>query len=694
MHRRTGHRAEAFHVGPKIFWLRAHRPDVFRRTARFLQPRDVVLHRLTGEVLTDETHANATLLFDLRRRRWDAELLAAFDLDPALFPPAVPAWTEVARLPARTARETGLERGLPVVIGAADSQCAAFGAGVVDTGPGQRDGRGVVLPQLGRRRAAARSPGHPLQPRRPGALLHRARAEHHRRGHLLVGATARLHRVRRAGRGGPAAPRSGSPAGGRRPPSRTRRCSCPSSATASATIPGPGPPSSGCPTGTRGRRWRSPSWRASRSASARRSAVLERAGSPVQELRVGGGGAHLAVLGRIKADVLGRPVRHLDVDPAAMGAAMLAGEAAGVGPQAREAIARAVRRAPPVRAEPGPAGVRGGPPRLVRAGPPGPGRARAPVRRPRGREPPMTAYRLGVNTCFAVKRWPDPRVLGAAGRRRARRGPRPAQPGPGRPARGPGGAAVAGRGGAPGVRPPRPQPALDLHRARRLLGEPAAAPRPGLPRPGRGLPPPGRRLHRRLRRGFDRGTCGRVQRGRLGRPGTPRGAGRGAARAPVPARRLRPRAGPDRPAGGEPRRRPGAVHDGGHARRCCTRATPDGSRSSSAWTWGTTAWSGPAVQSGIRTPGRGGWDASRRWCSCSRPTAWADHHWPFTAATNEHGVIRRAACWMRWMPRGPSDIALILEVIPAFEADDDAVVGTWPSRSAYWREALDERERG
>jgi sugar (pentulose or hexulose) kinase len=38
-------------------------------------------------------------------------------------------------------------------------------------------------------------------------------------------------------------------------------------------------------------------------------------------------------------------VRHLDVDPAAMGAAMLAGEAAAVGAPARAAIAGAVRRA-------------------------------------------------------------------------------------------------------------------------------------------------------------------------------------------------------------------------------------------------------------------------------------------------------------------------------------------------------------
>ncbi len=74
MHQRTGHVAEPFHVGPKVLWLRRHQPDVFRKTARFLQPRDVVLRRLCGADATDETNANATLFFDLGKRRWATDL--------------------------------------------------------------------------------------------------------------------------------------------------------------------------------------------------------------------------------------------------------------------------------------------------------------------------------------------------------------------------------------------------------------------------------------------------------------------------------------------------------------------------------------------------------------------------------------------------------------------------------------------
>jgi len=73
--------------------------------------------------------------------------------------------------------------------------------------------------------------------------------------------------------------------------------------------------------------------------------VLQEAGSPLEELRAGGGGAKTPLVGQLKADVLGRPVLHLDGDAAAIGTAMLAGAAAGIGEDARRAIALAVGRA-------------------------------------------------------------------------------------------------------------------------------------------------------------------------------------------------------------------------------------------------------------------------------------------------------------------------------------------------------------
>jgi sugar (pentulose or hexulose) kinase len=71
--------------------------------------------------------------------------------------------------------------------------------------------------------------------------------------------------------------------------------------------------------------------------------VLQQAGSPLEELRVSGGGGRLPILSELKADVLGRPVIDLEHDATAIGAAMLAATVCGMEAEARTAIDRVVR---------------------------------------------------------------------------------------------------------------------------------------------------------------------------------------------------------------------------------------------------------------------------------------------------------------------------------------------------------------
>jgi xylulokinase len=80
-------------------------------------------------------------------------------------------------------------------------------------------------------------------------------------------------------------------------------------------------------------------------AVAETTSVLTEAGSPLHELRVGGGGGRLAALGTLKAATLGCPVAHVEHDPAPLGVAMLAARATGFGQQAQAAIEAGVARA-------------------------------------------------------------------------------------------------------------------------------------------------------------------------------------------------------------------------------------------------------------------------------------------------------------------------------------------------------------
>ena len=68
-----------------------------------------------------------------------------------------------------------------------------------------------------------------------------------------------------------------------------------------------------------------------------------------------------------------------------------------------------------------------------------------------------------------------------------------------------------------------------------------------------------------------------------------------------------------------------------------------------------------------------------------------DHHWPFTPARNAIGRIDADRVIDALGEGGVESSALILEVIPAFEQPDDDVLDDLVASVEYWRESLDRR---
>ncbi len=71
--------------------------------------------------------------------------------------------------------------------------------------------------------------------------------------------------------------------------------------------------------------------------------------------------------------------------------------------------------------------------------------------------------------------------------------------------------------------------------------------------------------------------------------------------------------------------------------------------------------------------------------------AGGDHHWPFTTARNAEGRIDADRAIDALGEGGVESCALVLEVIPAFEQPDDEVLDDLVASVEYWREALDRR---
>ena len=115
-------------AGPILRWLATHEPAAVGRARWALQPKDWLRLRLTGEAATDPTDASGTLLFDLAHGTWAADLIRELGLPadklPGIGEPASPA----GRLLPAAAAHLGLEPGVPVATGAADTAAALFAA--------------------------------------------------------------------------------------------------------------------------------------------------------------------------------------------------------------------------------------------------------------------------------------------------------------------------------------------------------------------------------------------------------------------------------------------------------------------------------------------------------------------------------------------------------------------------------------
>ncbi len=130
----TGNPVLTGFTAPKILWVQEHEPEVYRRTAQILLPKDYARYKLTGGFFGDVSDASGTALFDVGQRRWSDEMLSALDLPRTWLPEVTESPVISARISQSAADATGLVAGTPVVAGAGDQAAQAVGSGIVRQG--------------------------------------------------------------------------------------------------------------------------------------------------------------------------------------------------------------------------------------------------------------------------------------------------------------------------------------------------------------------------------------------------------------------------------------------------------------------------------------------------------------------------------------------------------------------------------
>ncbi|MBQ0040795.1 MAG: FGGY-family carbohydrate kinase [Clostridiales bacterium] len=120
----------------KYKWVEAHEPENFARAYKWLDVKDYLICRCTGEFTMTEDSAFATLIYDTRpgKEGWSDKMNKMFNIKPELLPQIIKSTDKVGGLTEKAAAELGLAVGTPVFGGGGDSSLIGVGAGQVNVG--------------------------------------------------------------------------------------------------------------------------------------------------------------------------------------------------------------------------------------------------------------------------------------------------------------------------------------------------------------------------------------------------------------------------------------------------------------------------------------------------------------------------------------------------------------------------------
>lgn len=120
----------------KYKWVENHEPEVFKKVHKWLDVKEYLICRCTGECVMTKDSAYATFLYDTRKGKegWNQSLLKMFGVRKEHMPRIIECTDEAGKLTKKAAQELGLIPGIPVFGGGGDATIIGVGAGCVKPG--------------------------------------------------------------------------------------------------------------------------------------------------------------------------------------------------------------------------------------------------------------------------------------------------------------------------------------------------------------------------------------------------------------------------------------------------------------------------------------------------------------------------------------------------------------------------------
>ncbi len=120
----------------KYRWVKEMEPEIYAKVHRWLDVKEYLICRTTGQCVMTKDSAYATFLYDTRKGKegWNASLCKMFGVDIAHMPKIIGCSDRAGTLTKQAAQELGLSEGTAVFGGGGDATLIGIGAGCTKVG--------------------------------------------------------------------------------------------------------------------------------------------------------------------------------------------------------------------------------------------------------------------------------------------------------------------------------------------------------------------------------------------------------------------------------------------------------------------------------------------------------------------------------------------------------------------------------
>lgn len=134
-----------FNTINKLIWFNENRPDILRKSYRFLFMPSIFTYILTGEMVNDVTMAGTSMMTSLATRKFSENIFNKTGLPGTLMGKVKEAGTIIGEVTSKAAGETSIPVHTPVVATGHDTQFAIFGSGAERNQPVLSSGTWEIL---------------------------------------------------------------------------------------------------------------------------------------------------------------------------------------------------------------------------------------------------------------------------------------------------------------------------------------------------------------------------------------------------------------------------------------------------------------------------------------------------------------------------------------------------------------------